>query len=488
VSFSLLSFGGGAAGDVLTPFGFPVPAADAGMLAAGAAAFRAGAGTFESAGQAFSGGVGAVGVDWKGQAHAAFTGYAGHAIKTTVCNRAAFVDAAGALGGLSRAVEHTQLLLRRLVAECERAQHDQGRAQAEQQAQSQAAESLRARAGLEPHPATRTQLHLQASDAQSAAESAGRVAAQMQDVLDTAKRQGQALYDSYLVEAEGFARRLGDAAGQIALLQVPAGGAPPLVPVSRATARWANGFVAKHFAGSELMPSPRELRRAAGRQLSVEQAAALPAAFAAQRERLFSPENTSSLAAVVPGASSVAPVKAALDQVQKFAEGEENAAVGTYDAVTHPGAALDSLWNDPAEVITGPINAFEDGGISYGLGNLATALVGGKALYETGAFVRGLRAGTAAETPTIDEGNAGHIFRDTPGHFRDDTPANRSVLISTASNPDNYVGTDQWGNDWYVENNHNGSQTWARVRNGKITNGGLNNPPRNSFGPGGLKP
>ncbi len=38
---------------------------------------------------------------------------------------------------------------------------------------------------------------------------------------------------------------------------------------------------------------------------------------------------------------------------------------------------------------------------------------------------------------------ASHIFRNIEGHFSEDTPANRKILIDTALNADNYLGTDR---------------------------------------------
>jgi hypothetical protein len=44
---------------------------------------------------------------------------------------------------------------------------------------------------------------------------------------------------------------------------------------------------------------------------------------------------------------------------------------------------------------------------------------------------------------TIDESRVVHIFRDAEGHFREDTDANRRVLIEVASRATNFLGTDQ---------------------------------------------
>ena len=80
--------------------------------------------------------------------------------------------------------------------------------------------------------------------------------------------------------------------------------------------------------------------------------------------------------------------------------------------------------------------------------------------------------------PTISERDVIHIFRDAPGHLPEDTPENRELLINTASNPNNYLGSDQYGNEWYGETRPDGTQAWTRVRNRRIINGGVNPTPR----------
>lgn len=71
-----------------------------------------------------------------------------------------------------------------------------------------------------------------------------------------------------------------------------------------------------------------------------------------------------------------------------------------------------------------------------------------------------------------------HIFREAEGHFSHDTPENHQQLIETALNPNNYLGKDKWGNDWYAETLANQTQIWVQVRKGEIINGGLNFIPR----------
>jgi len=52
---------------------------------------------------------------------------------------------------------------------------------------------------------------------------------------------------------------------------------------------------------------------------------------------------------------------------------------------------------------------------------------------------------------TIDESRVVHIFREAEGHFREDTDANRRLLIEVASREANFLGTDQASNDWYAK-------------------------------------
>lgn len=85
---------------------------------------------------------------------------------------------------------------------------------------------------------------------------------------------------------------------------------------------------------------------------------------------------------------------------------------------------------------------------------------------------------------TIDETRLGHIFRDVVGHFREDTPANRQALIEVANQEGNFLGTDSFGDNWFAMLRADGTQLWTRVRGGKITNGGVNRPPRLLVYPG----
>jgi len=86
---------------------------------------------------------------------------------------------------------------------------------------------------------------------------------------------------------------------------------------------------------------------------------------------------------------------------------------------------------------------------------------------------------TSQDEPTIpsDTSQTDHIFGDRPGHVPD-TPANRQMLVDTASDQSNFQGTDQWGNDWYAQTQSDGSQVWVSSRNGVIQDGGVNLTPR----------
>ena len=78
----------------------------------------------------------------------------------------------------------------------------------------------------------------------------------------------------------------------------------------------------------------------------------------------------------------------------------------------------------------------------------------------------------------ISEKQKEHIFRDSDGHLTSDTPANRQKLENVANNNNNYLGKDKYGNDWYAQNNADGTQTWVKARNGSIENGGVNQIPK----------
>ena len=76
-----------------------------------------------------------------------------------------------------------------------------------------------------------------------------------------------------------------------------------------------------------------------------------------------------------------------------------------------------------------------------------------------------------------DDSQLKHIFRDAEGHLPD-TPENRRLLTEVANDRSSHAGRDIRGNDWNIMKTEDGSQIWVISRDGKIQNGGINNPPR----------
>lgn len=70
-----------------------------------------------------------------------------------------------------------------------------------------------------------------------------------------------------------------------------------------------------------------------------------------------------------------------------------------------------------------------------------------------------------------------HIFGDREGHLTD-TPYHRKQLKNLANDKSYYKGKDKYGNSWNVKIMRDGSQLWARHRNGTINEGGKNKTPR----------
>ena len=78
--------------------------------------------------------------------------------------------------------------------------------------------------------------------------------------------------------------------------------------------------------------------------------------------------------------------------------------------------------------------------------------------------------------PTSDS-QLDHIFGNRLGHLSD-TAGNRQTLVDLANDQSKYIGTDKYGNDWNVQIETDGSQTWVRYQNGVINEGGRNTTPR----------
>lgn len=70
--------------------------------------------------------------------------------------------------------------------------------------------------------------------------------------------------------------------------------------------------------------------------------------------------------------------------------------------------------------------------------------------------------------------NAKHIFRDREGHLSNDTLEHRQLFIEVVMEPENYLGSDKYGTQWYAKTLASGEQVWVQVRNGEIRNAGRN--------------
>ena len=95
-------------------------------------------------------------------------------------------------------------------------------------------------------------------------------------------------------------------------------------------------------------------------------------------------------------------------------------------------------------------------------------------------FVTGTYKGVDTSILTNDankifEKSAKHIFRDSVGHLKEDTPENRKLLVDNIK-PENFIGEDKYGNKHYYGQSSKG-QVWCEVRDGnELRNGGVNNP------------
>jgi hypothetical protein len=70
-----------------------------------------------------------------------------------------------------------------------------------------------------------------------------------------------------------------------------------------------------------------------------------------------------------------------------------------------------------------------------------------------------------------------HIFRNDVGHLSEDTVVNRSILLNAIS-PNNFITTNQFGNQVYASLLDDGTEVWVYVRDGIIVNGGVNLIPK----------
>ncbi len=154
---------------------------------------------------------------------------------------------------------------------------------------------------------------------------------------------------------------------------------------------------------------------------------------------------------------------------------------------------LESWWESGINGFTGGVDALTGGATSGIRSALGLAQPNASsAAYQAGTFVgiavavvvpgdeeaaaADVGAHAAAEVPTIAEDSVAHIFRDAPGHLATDTSENRA-LIENSVQPENYIRTGGGGEKLYRETLADGTQAWAKVFNGSITNGGVNQTP-----------
>jgi len=89
---------------------------------------------------------------------------------------------------------------------------------------------------------------------------------------------------------------------------------------------------------------------------------------------------------------------------------------------------------------------------------------------------------------TTNPNKLNKMFRNARGHFPTNTAGNRALITRTANAPENYLGTDARGSQWFAQTRPDGSQVWAKVRNGIITEAGLNQAPKPFHPETGLNP
>lgn len=95
-------------------------------------------------------------------------------------------------------------------------------------------------------------------------------------------------------------------------------------------------------------------------------------------------------------------------------------------------------------------------------------------------FYNHLEANSNWVQPKIpeDQNRLGHIFKKDIGNFRKDNRENRTFIESATVDPKNKVGTNVFGKEIFLKTMPDGTQAWAEVWEGEITDGGKNNFPK----------
>ncbi|WP_237756497.1 pre-toxin TG domain-containing protein, partial [Lactiplantibacillus herbarum] len=74
----------------------------------------------------------------------------------------------------------------------------------------------------------------------------------------------------------------------------------------------------------------------------------------------------------------------------------------------------------------------------------------------------------------VKDGIVAHIYKNTEGHFLTRTKAHDKAIVDVVRDQSNFKRVDVNGNGWYAKTLKDGRQIWARVRDGGITDGGIN--------------
>ena len=91
----------------------------------------------------------------------------------------------------------------------------------------------------------------------------------------------------------------------------------------------------------------------------------------------------------------------------------------------------------------------------------------------------GTQSSVLNNTLTTNTNQLNHMFADRSGHFTHNTAVNRSLITSTANNPNKFMGEDSFGVQWFAHTQADGTQVWAKVKNNIITEAGINQVPHN---------